>query len=165
MGNDSGISRRRLFALRTDAVSRAIRPPWVHEVAVVHGCMGCGACVSACPQAIIRPGAARRPTIDSRAGECRFYAGCVEVCPKPVFDRSVIRAFQRRVVIGDACFTVSDTVCQTCGDYCPEAAIRFPVRRGGPAVPSLTLERCSGCDACIAVCPAGAISTQPPVAA
>ena len=160
MGNDSGISRRRLFALRTDAVSRAIPPHWVHEVAVVHGCMGCGACVSACPQAIIRPDAARRPTIDSRAGGCTFYAGCVEVCPN-----SVIRAFQHRVVIGDACFTVSGTVCQTCGDHCPEAAIRFPVRRSGPAVPSLTLERCGGCDASIAACPAGAISTQPPVAA
>jgi len=165
MGNDNGISRRGFFALRADAVSRAIRPPWAHEVAVVHACTGCGACVSACPQATIRLDAARLPTVDFRAGECTLCAGCVEVCPEPVFDRAVTRAFQHRVVIGDECFTVSGIVCQTCGDRCPEAAIRFPLRRGGPAVPSLALDRCSGCGACIAACPAGAISTQPPAAA
>jgi ferredoxin-type protein NapF len=63
-----------------------------------------------------------------------------------------------RPTISDACLTHAGVVCQVCGDACPERAIRFALRRGGPPVPSLEEDRCTGCGACAPVCPAGAIS-------
>lgn len=63
----------------------------------------------------------------------------------------------RIVAISDACLARAGVVCQTCGDACPERAIRFPLRRGGPPLPIVGHDRCTGCGACVPVCPVGAI--------
>ena len=59
--------------------------------------------------------------------------------------------------ISEACFAARGIVCQTCGDVCPEAAIQFRMRIGGPAMPLLAADRCTACGECIAACPADAI--------
>jgi ferredoxin-type protein NapF len=62
------------------------------------------------------------------------------------------------LAISEACLARAGVVCQSCGDACPEQAIRFTLRRGGPPLPSLDENRCTGCGACVPVCPVGAIS-------
>ena len=62
------------------------------------------------------------------------------------------------LAISDACLARAGVVCQTCGDACPERAIRFALRRGGPPLPGVDEDRCTGCGACVPVCPVSAIS-------
>jgi ferredoxin-type protein NapF len=64
------------------------------------------------------------------------------------------------ITIGPACLAARGIVCQSCGDHCPETAIRFRPRLG--AVPELLLDddRCTACGDCVPVCPAGAIRLQ-----
>ncbi|MFN3884656.1 MAG: 4Fe-4S dicluster domain-containing protein [Rhodocyclaceae bacterium] len=65
-------------------------------------------------------------------------------------------------VIGPACIAYAqNTVCRSCGDACDAAAIRFSPRLGGAALPVVLAERCTGCGACLPVCPAGAITLTP----
>jgi ferredoxin-type protein NapF len=59
--------------------------------------------------------------------------------------------------ISEVCLARAGVVCQACGDACPEQAIRFAPRRGGPSLPSLDEDRCTGCGDCVPTCPVGAI--------
>ena len=62
------------------------------------------------------------------------------------------------LTISDACLARAGVLCQACGDACPERAIRFALRRGGPPLPDVDQDRCTACGACVPVCPVGAIS-------
>lgn len=87
-----------------------------------------------------------RGTVDRRA----FLMG--RLAPPPV----------EIIAVDDACFARRGIVCRTCADVCPEEAIRFTPRIGGPALPALSNERCVACEECIAACPAGAIRLAAP---
>jgi ferredoxin-type protein NapF len=154
------LGRRNFLTGRRPSLPDRIRPPWSRAASLVAACTGCGACAQACPQHIIALDETGRPALDFTVGECSFCGACAEACPEPVFDRA-IAVFDHVAAIGPACFASRGIVCQSCGDACPESAIRFRPRLGGPAVPELSADRCSGCGACIAGCPAGAITAQP----
>jgi ferredoxin-type protein NapF len=151
-----GLDRRRFLSGRLTA-EYLVRPPWTRDATIAAACSGCGACITACPQSIITLDGRHRPVVDFDAGECIFCGRCADVCPDPVFDRT-IAPFPHIAVIGDKCFPARGIVCQSCGDACPEAAIHFRLRHGGPALPIVDADRCSGCGACIAACPAEAIA-------
>jgi ferredoxin-type protein NapF len=59
--------------------------------------------------------------------------------------------------ISDACLAHAGVVCQACSDACPEHAIRARLRRGGPPLAVVDEDRCTGCGACVPVCPVGAL--------
>jgi ferredoxin-type protein NapF len=160
------LGRRGFLTGRRLSRPETIRPPWSRDASVAAACTGCGACVPACPQNIIALAADGRPALTFDAGECTFCAACAEACPEPVFDHS-IAAFPHVAAIGADCFAKRGIVCQSCGDACPETAIRFRPRLGGPALPEIASDRCNGCGACIAACPAQAVavSGRPPEAA
>jgi ferredoxin-type protein NapF len=61
-------------------------------------------------------------------------------------------------VIGESCLAKRGVVCRSCGDVCPERAIRFPPLLGRAAQPLLSAESCIGCGDCLAVCPVAAIT-------
>ena len=153
-------SRRRFLTGRLARPDAAARPPWSRESTLVASCTGCGACVVACPQQILRLDAGL-PRVDFSDAECTFCGACATACPEPVFDRALRPAFPHVVAVTSRCFAARGIVCQSCRDACAEAAIRFPPRLGGPAQPVLTAALCSGCGACIAACPADAIAPQP----
>ena len=60
--------------------------------------------------------------------------------------------------ISDACLARQGIACQSCGDVCPQDAIRFRPRVGGPFLPEVNEALCNGCGVCMAPCPAEAIA-------
>lgn len=149
------ITRRSFLAGRKSSSPEIVaRPPGVVELAL---CTGCGACVDACPTTIISL-AGNVPFLDFASGECTFCGRCAAACPEPVFDSEVPGRFAHVVSIGSSCFASNGIACQSCRDACPEEAIRFQPRVGGPFLPVLNETACSGCGGCIGVCPAGAIT-------
>jgi ferredoxin len=62
------------------------------------------------------------------------------------------------LTIGAGCLARRGVVCQSCGDLCPEAAISFRPRIGGPPLPSIDHDLCTGCGDCVSACPADAIA-------
>lgn len=61
-------------------------------------------------------------------------------------------------VIGDGCFAEAGIVCRSCGDACPEAAIRFSPRIGLPSQAVVNAAACTGCGDCVGACPGDAIT-------
>lgn len=159
--NAIDLGRRGFLTGRRQAHADRVLPPWSRAASIAAACTGCGACVPACPQKIIALDADGRPSLDFAHGECSFCGACAEACPEPVFDRS-LAAFGHVAAIGQDCFAGRGIVCQSCGDACSESAIRFRPRLGGPALPELATELCTGCGACIASCPARAVSVSVP---
>jgi ferredoxin-type protein NapF len=143
---------------RHDAVVR-IRPPGAAERALA-ACTGCGACVERCPAGIVGL-VDGLPALDFTAGECTFCGLCAQSCPEPVFAGVVPDRFDHVAAISASCLPLRGVDCQACRDACPTAAIRFRPVRGGPFVPALDAAACTGCGACIAVCPVGAVATAP----
>jgi ferredoxin-type protein NapF len=60
--------------------------------------------------------------------------------------------------IGAGCLARHGVVCQSCGDACPERAIRFRPMLGRVALPAVATDRCTGCGECVALCPVAAIT-------
>ena len=122
-------------------------------------CTGCGACLDACPEKIIifQSGL---PGVDFQQGECTFCGLCADRCPERVFPPDNPRQFHHHAAIGDNCLAMNFVDCQSCRDVCPTTAIRFRPRIGGPFLPHLDIETCTGCGACVSICPSGCISMQ-----
>lgn len=89
------------------------------------------------------------------AGECTFCNACADACPEDVFAEGQDMAHVMQIS-GD-CLTRAGIACMTCRDVCPESAISMRPRIGGPFLPELDTESCTGCAACSSACPADAI--------
>lgn len=150
------ITRRAFMAGYHLPQRRAIVPPGLTRVSA-ETCGGCDTCASVCPSGIILlvDGA---PTIEFRNGECTFCGACAEHCPKGLFDIGSVTRFDHTVSISSSCLALNNIECQSCRDVCPPGAIRFQPRRGGPFLPAIIAPDCTGCGACIAVCPSNAVS-------
>lgn len=143
--------------------SKTVRPPWaLPEHDLVEQCRRSGACIAACPERILEKGRGGFPQVNfSRAG-CTFCGACVEACKSGVYRKDDNGkpggvAWLLKAVVTPGCMTFSQVVCRTCGEHCPENAIRFPPMLGGAARPEVNPALCTGCGACFAPCPNGAI--------
>jgi len=158
----SAIHRSRRALLRGDPTPTEppLRPPWsVAEDIFTDVCTRCGECLAACPEKILIRGDGGFPGVDFQRGECTFCRACVDACPEPAFlDTAEHAPWQQTATISQDCLCQRGVVCQNCRDACPESAIRFPPRLGGPALPVLDGDRCTGCGACVAICPSQVIS-------
>jgi ferredoxin-type protein NapF len=56
-----------------------------------------------------------------------------------------------------SCLSHRGIDCQICRDGCPQDAIRFPPRPGGPFRPLVRADACTGCGVCVEACPVSAI--------
>ena len=60
-------------------------------------------------------------------------------------------------LIGDGCLAEAGIVCRTCGEVCPDSAIRFHPRIGLPPQAIVIEAACTGCGECVGACPGEAI--------
>lgn len=150
---------RRSFLFGTSAkTTNIICPPGTSPLSL-EACTGCGLCVEHCPTRIIVL-IDDLPALDFSSGECTFCGECSLVCPEPVFAAEPPHRFPHIAAVTDACLARRDIACQSCGESCPENAIRFRPRLGSPFLPEINEERCTGCGACMQVCPVGAFETK-----
>ena len=137
-----------------------VRLPWIVADRFLDGCTRCGACVNACPEKIIAPSAGGFPSIDFARGECTFCAACADACPEPLFDRDRPAPWNLKAVVSDDCLAMRHIMCRSCEDACAHAAIAFRPVVGGPATPEINHVRCTGCGACVSVCPEQAVAIR-----
>ena len=140
-----------------------IRPPWaLPESEFVDRCTRCNDCLKACPQGILVPGDSGYPTVDFSRGECTFCADCVTAClPKALLRSSEAAApWPYKAWVNESCLPKKGVECRVCGDFCDVRAIRFQPRIGGNPLPDINADTCTGCGACVAPCPATAISIR-----
>lgn len=156
-------SRRGFLLGRRQVVAASLRPPWaLAEAAFLDACTRCGKCAEKCPTHIVVMGDGGYPTVDFSRGECSFCGDCVAGCADAALRRDSEHGtpWHLRAAIGEACLARQDVVCRSCGDNCEARAIRFSPRLGGAAMPDVNEAACTGCGACVAVCPVQAVTMQ-----
>jgi len=150
---------RRDFFSQLGGRPQPIRPPGGLQANLLRGnCDGCGKCVDACPENIIRLSAGNLPEITFANGQCTFCNDCNAACDRGALVTNGEAEWPWRAKILPNCLEASAIVCRACETSCEENAIRFRPALGGKTIVSIHLERCTGCGACIAGCHAGAIA-------
>lgn len=154
------LTRRQFLRGSFSARAAEIRPPWaVDEDAFTSRCTRCGACAQACPSRIITTGAGGYPRVDFSRDECTFCGECAAACRDgALVHQSDEAPWSCKASITQSCLARANVVCRTCGDACESRAIRFRPRIGGASLPEIDIDACTGCGACVAVCPAGAVT-------
>ncbi len=158
MSSDVNHSRRGFLRGKVSTAPPPLRPPWaVAEAEFLARCTRCGKCEVVCPTQVVRMREGY-PEIDFRTAACTFCGECVRVCePAALCNKEGDRPWQVIARIGETCVSGKGVECRICGEHCDEEAIRFPPRLGGPPLPVLVAERCTGCGACVAPCPVSAV--------
>lgn len=174
---------RRLFLRGKSAASAhlVVRPPWsLPEAHFIEQCQRCDDCIAACPEKIIIHGDGGYPEVNFRLGACTFCAKCAESCDAGAFhyfdaeDSAAgnddkphdicarpANAWNLKVSIRSNCLSLNAIVCRACGDHCEEQAIQFQLKPGGVSEPLISQDDCTGCGACLFVCPVDSVSIRP----
>tara|TARA_B110000211_G_scaffold233854_2_gene301322 strand:- start:32060 stop:32578 length:519 start_codon:yes stop_codon:yes gene_type:complete len=153
------LSRRNFMRAKKVSSPPAIRLPWTADEALfTRGCTQCGDCISACEENIIIKGDGGFPEINFSAGECSFCQACVKSCKEPLFNSLDTLPWQLDIEIQSSCLAKKQIHCQICQDSCEPEAIVFKYLHSSVPQPEITLEDCTSCGACVAVCPESAIN-------
>lgn len=156
-----GPSRRQLFlGTFTEKGSSAIRPPGSDPESFAELCNSCDLCVETCPEGIISADKEGRAELSFADGECTFCGACVEACPTGALAEDRVPTWPWRATISENCLSLNGITCRSCQDSCDARAIRFQLAVGGTAKPLLDSNTCTGCGACVSVCPVDAVSMQ-----
>jgi len=149
----------RRFLFRPAAARAAVqRPPGaLAEPAFLAACSRCNACITACPPQVIRRGDGGFPEMSFLQAGCDGCGACVPVCA-PAALRAPARFEGWSAQVGPSCLARRGVECRVCGEACDAAAIRFRPRLGGVSLPEIDPDACTGCGACVGVCPSGAVS-------
>lgn len=163
------LSRRHLLRGRLRGGPPPLRPPWsLAEERFIRTCTRCKDCLSACPEGIVVAGDGGFPQVDFSRGGCTFCGACDEACGPGAIQRPSsgpterLTGWSQRARADESCLPVRGVQCRICEDACDPGAIRFPPRVGGHLLPHFDLDQCTGCGACVSVCPVKAISLREP---
>ena len=140
-----------------------LRPPWaIDESLFTEICTNCGECTSHCPTHIIKQARANFPVVDFTSGECLFCEQCLDVCkPRALLKSDLKKPWALKATIKtDICIAHQGVECRSCYDPCEAQAIMMPPRLGGISIPIISPDTCTGCGACISVCPVNAVSIK-----
>ena len=148
------------------AAGMPILPPGARNIGHYRAhCIGCQACVAACPAKIIRARSTPNPTLDYTEAYCQYNCiECGKVCPTHAIVRlDIAEKHRTRIALSSLIFEncvvkTKDEACGACAEVCPTRAVRMvPYPESG--IPQLTRpvfdeHYCIGCGACLVVCPA-----------
>lgn len=148
-------SKRRSFFTGDREI--VVRPPWSTEQSVKDNCTSCGACIEACPEGILVPGPAKTPIINFTENACSFCQKCVSVCDENVFSDVSDAPWALKANIQSNCMLKLGISCQICADACLDDALKFDMSQAPSGAMLIDQTACTGCGACLSVCPAGAI--------
>ncbi|MBF0265059.1 MAG: ferredoxin-type protein NapF [Gammaproteobacteria bacterium] len=154
------VSRANFIRGKFSNKTQAIRPPWsIDEQQFTDLCHRCDDCIKACPGKIIERGDAGFPQVNFRLGECDFCGDCEKSCKTNALHKieEDQQPWQLNLLIKEDCLVNKNVVCRSCGEVCDERAIRFKPKIGGVFIPEFDLGQCSGCGACVNVCPVNAV--------
>ncbi|MEP1933257.1 MAG: ferredoxin-type protein NapF [Roseibium sp.] len=151
-------SRRAFLKLPDKPETIVIRPPWATDTGISNNCTSCGDCVTACPKTILRKGHNGKPLVDFNGKECTFCMKCADACQENVFDLSLSPPWGLKAEIEPECLQVKGISCQLCRDNCPVSAIKIDLEKRPFGQLKIHTETCTGCAACLAVCPENAIA-------
>ena len=159
------VSRRQFLRGNLTGRNAEIRPPWaVAENEFVARCDQCSECVAACPSHLIEAANDGLPFMNFLKGECDFCNACARACATGALvyrDEANQPIWSLAATIESTCIAFNGVVCRTCGEHCETTAIRFVHVVGRGAMPQVDFERCTGCGACVSVCPVKAVSMSP----
>ena len=154
-----GLTRRELLRAKRSR-PMPMRPPGaLPEADFLTKCDGCAACLTACPEAILRLHDGKvRIDFSLGSGECTFCGECLSACPTGALSQEGTRPWSWVAAIGADCLSLNGVSCRTCSDVCEPGAIRFQRLPGCRDIPLIADDECTGCGACAGVCPVSAIS-------
>ena len=147
-----------------------IAPPGALSISnLKSNCTTCQACVSACPNGIIKPATGEygidgllMPVLSFEKHFCGYDCNvCSHVCPNGALvplsleDKKLTQIGQVRFY-EEKCIVVTDnTACGACDEHCPTKAITMvPYGDAGLTIPVVDRDICIGCGGCEYVCPA-----------
>lgn len=143
-------------------------PPWaLPAAAFAKSCNGCGDCVVACAENILKMSSRNLAIVDFSNGRCTFCGSCVSTCKTGALqagETGDTRPWRIHAEISGHCLAEQGISCVLCCERCEQDAIRsWPALRGRSRMET-DKDSCTGCGACIAPCPVNAISMQSPSA-
>lgn len=150
-------ARRAFLRGRTEAPP-PLRPPWAIAETAFHGaCTRCNDCIGACPETVLVAGDGGYPAFDPARGECLFCGACADACETGAIGDTGTAPWTIKAAIAATCLVHGGVTCFRCRDMCGEAAIGIRPALGGAQI-ALDAARCTGCGACVGVCPVSAIA-------
>lgn len=156
-----------LLTRHTAANPAPIRPPGsLPEDQFTGVCIRCSGCIRVCPSRILKPDLGQHglvgllaPVADFDSAYCKEHCNaCGQVCPSGAIQRLPL-AEKKRAVMGIAkvelsrCWLAEGRDCTACIRSCPYEALSVS-SDGFDSHPALDANKCIGCGACEAACPA-----------
>jgi len=149
-----------------EKVSPVMPPGTIDRERFCAVCVGCGLCVSVCPERAIKPafqeyglGGLLVPVMDYKQGYCGYECNlCGQICPTGAI-RKLPLPEKQRVQMGrvrlfeDRCVVYTENKdCGACAEACPTHAV-YTEKRDNVYYPETNADLCTGCGACENMCP------------